>query len=208
MSNFNSKEEYLTFISIWKSAANAPECKPVAVPCDLTIYEGSTDEQKVEREALGYKVSSWYYTIPDGAKCKPKAWLQAEHYLLRNIMLGKDPMRGFTKVTAKRKLDSYWGPWRGFKSAISMLGMQVRQARRYLEKSNDEECLKWINAGKKTGIIKKKPVRTSEEYYKSIERQFGNVIDFIKPFNGFFTMTAIAAIDLKELDALSKSLTE
>ncbi len=206
MSIFKTKEEYLRFISAWKYATNHSKCHPIKMPCDHVQYESSTPEQKKEREALGYIVSDWKYIVPNGAMCKKKAWLQSEHYLLHNIVLGKDYLRGFCKKTIARKICQYYGPWEGTKAAFQEIEWYVRKARKYVEVNNAEACEKWVGNGKKS-MFMRTPDRTPEKYYAMIKKEYVDVIDdLLEPLSWVLTLEDIAGLDLGKITAVRESL--
>jgi len=134
MSNFETKEEYLQFISAWKSSTNAEECKSRRVVCDHTQYkwDGFSKEETARLEELGYKVSKYSYTVPGGGHCKTGGWLNASHYIFRNMMLGKDPKRGFSPKM-KRKLQYGETPWHGFVQGSYDLEYAITDAKRYVD---------------------------------------------------------------------------
>jgi hypothetical protein len=137
MSTFETKEQYLNYISAWKSATNAEEAKSKRVVCDHVQYNwnypGYTDEEKARFEEKGYTdICNHYYTIPDGGHRKETGWLTASHYLFNNCMRGKDPKRGFIPKS-KRKLEPGMTPWHKFEHAAWTLEYVIRDAEAYVE---------------------------------------------------------------------------
>ena len=134
MSNFETKEQYLNFISAWKSATNAEECKSKRVVCDHVQYnwDGFSDEEKAALEAKGYKVNRHSYTVPNGGHRKEPGWMDAAHYVFHNVMRGKDPKRGFSPKS-KRKLEHNETPWHAFERAAWELEMVVKSAEKYVD---------------------------------------------------------------------------
>ncbi len=175
MSNFETKEQYLKFITAWKKAANAEECKSKRVVCDHVQYywpyPGFSDEEKARFKEKGYtKISDWEYTIPGGGHRKEPGWLNAEHYIFYNIMRGKNPLRGFYPKSA-RKIIGYGTPWISYLRALWKLESAVSDAKFYM---------KLVGEGKKP--------------------QCGNAArDFLAPFCGDISMEALLKIDKEEL---------
>ena len=136
MSNFETKEQYLNFISAWKSSTNAEECKSKRVVCNHTQYRWNNSfsaEEKARFEELGYiNISNYSYEVPDGGHYKTKGWLNASHYIFRNMMLGKDPMRGFSPKS-ERKLEYGENPWSAFEAGEWELRMVIKDAKLYVD---------------------------------------------------------------------------
>jgi len=179
MSQFNSKEEHTKFISAWKSASNAEECKSIRIVCDHRqcnwSYCGFTGEEKARFEDKGYKnITKHHYTIPDGAHRKTESWLHAPHYLMYNVMLGKNLRTGFTPKIS-RKVATYESPWHGFVIAVLQLEIVVRNAKKIIEE-----------IGK--GHIMKVP----------------SVDEFLMPFSGRVTIVDLAKINISELVSARK----
>lgn len=172
MSNFETKEEYLQFISAWKSATNSEEAKSKRVVCDHKQYQwcGFGKEEKARLEELGYKVGNYSYTIPDGGHCKTAGWMHASHYIFRNMMLGKDPKRGFSPKM-KRKLQYGETPWCGFEQGAWHLEYAIKDAERYVEQ---------LGKGK------------SPTYGKSAK-------DFLEPFQGAVIIADLLKFDKEGL---------
>lgn len=175
MSNFKSKEEHYNFISAWKSATNSEEAKSKKVVCDYSEYRwchNFSPEEKKHYEDLGFTVSDTKITKKDGSHCKIDGWMNASHYLFRNMMLGKDQKRGFTPITAKRKLPEHDSPWQGFNSASWELQFIVQDAKQNIDQ---------IGQGKKP--------------------QSGNRARmFLTPFNGAISIADLATVDVDALE--------
>lgn len=143
MSNFESKEQYLQFISAWKLATNSDKTKSKRLVCDHVQQNWNQRYTKEEQEAMkakGYtKVGDWGFTIPNGGHYKEHGQMEASHYVFRNMMLGKDPKRGFSPKS-KRKLQYGETEWTGFSTATYELEFAVNDAKRYVDE---------IGAGKK-----------------------------------------------------------
>ena len=181
MSNFKSKKEYLQFISAWKLATNAEECKSKKVVCDYEEYrwcDRLTDSERERYEANGFTVSDNGKTIKkkDGSHCKDPGWLEAEHYLFYNMMKGRNPKHGFSPVTAKRKLEPGDTVWRGFNSAAWDLHFIVKDAKQFIEETSKG---KNPNSGRRSK-------------------------DFLVPFSGGVSMADLAGVDLDELEQARK----
>lgn len=174
MSNFKSKEEYQNFISAWKSAVNAEEAKSKILVCDHTEYtwNGLSDEQQARLLERGAKIGKYSFTIPDGGHYKERGWINAEHHIFYNMMLGKDPKRGFSPKL-KRKLQYGETPWVAFEQAAYRLERAVKNAKYNID------C---IGQGKK-------PPRHSED----------DVIKFLKPFSGKLKEADLLKINQEEL---------
>jgi len=181
MSNFKSKEEYLTFISAWKSATNSEEAKSKRLTCDYEEYMWDSQlnaEQIKNYESKGFTVSKNGRTIKkkDGAHYKEKGNLNSEHYLFYNMKKGKDPKHGFTPITAKRKLEPGETVWRGFESASWALQFIVKDAQGFMA---DVEQGKKSNYGRRAN-------------------------HFLKPFGGNISIGDLANIDPNALEQARK----
>jgi len=135
MSNFETKEEYLQFNAAWKSDTNAEECKSKKVVCEHTQYNwsGYSPEEKARLEDLGYKVKKYSYVVPDGGHYKTDTWLNASHYIFRNMMLNKEPKRGFSPKTVERKIQYGDTPWVGFTDGAWALERAIKDAEKYVD---------------------------------------------------------------------------
>ena len=174
MSNFETKEQYLNYISAWKSATNAEECKSKRVVCDHYEYSwnGFTDEERATMEAKGYKVGRHSFTIPNGGHCKEEGWLDSSHYIFHSMMRGKDPKRGF-HPKSERKLQCPNSPWEAFMRGALRLEYVVTDAEAYID-----------HLGKGKG-------------HKSLA---GNVSKkFLEPFQGHLELADLLRIDVEEL---------
>jgi hypothetical protein len=178
MSKFKTKEEYLNYISGWKSATNAEEAKSKRIVCDHKqynwSYSGWGSEELARFEELGYKnIEKYSYVIPDGGHCKMAGWLNAEHYIFHNMMRDKDPKRGFSPKS-KRKLQYPETPWYGFVSAAFQLEMIVKDAELYIDHVGKGKGSKWSMAGNR-------------------------VKAFLVPFGGKVTLSDLIKINREEL---------
>jgi len=178
MSTFETKEEYLQFISAWKIATNAEEAKSKRLVCDHVqfnwSYHGYTDEERTALEAKGYIVnkSGNRYTIPDGGHYKEHGWLDSSHYIFHSMMRGKDPKRGF-HPKSKRKLQYPNSPWTAFVNGALRLEYVIKDAEAYID-----------HLGKGKG-------------HKSLA---GNVSKkFLEPFSGLLELSDLLRIDMEEL---------
>ena len=199
MSNFNTKEDYIKFITAWKAAANHEKCKKHIVPCDhyQYRYSGFTEQEQAELALKGYKVNKYYYVVPGGAKCKTTPWLTGSHFILRNALLGKELTRGF-HPKGKKKCGKYENPWLAFELSFNYLQWVIDDAQSYIKKNNDEAMQEWIKNGRR-GLLRKNE-RTPDGYTEFLhERYVKRVIEFIEPFNGAVTLNDIAKIDIDEL---------
>jgi len=175
MSNFKTKEEYQDFISAWKSATNAEEAKSKRVVCDheqYFWYNPLSNEEKAELEKKGAIFKRHSYIIPMGGHYKEKGWINAEHHIFYNMMLGKDPKRGFVPKL-KKKPEYGQTPWIAFEQAAYKLERAIINAEFNIE------CI-----GK--GQV---PVRHVTD---DIER-------FLKPFGGKIKPSDLLRIDKEEL---------
>lgn len=173
MSHFETKEQYLQFISAWKSATNAEECKSKRVVCDHNQYywNGITDEEIARLEEKGYeKKGNYCWVLPDGGHCKEPGWLHASHYLFYNMMKGRDPFNGFTPKL-KRKCGYGENPWTAFENAAWHLEFVVKNARAYVDA-----------LGKGQNLINDSRSK-----------------DFLVPFNGKIKIADLLKIDVEEL---------
>jgi len=174
MSTFETKEEYLQFISAWKIATNAEEAKSKRLVCDHHQYSwnGFTDEERASMEAKGYKVGRNSFTIPNGGHYKEHGWLDASHYIFHSMMRGKDPKRGF-HPKSKRKLQYPNSPWTAFVNGALRLEYVIKDAEAYID-----------HLGKGKG-------------HKSLA---GNVSKkFLEPFSGMVELSDLLRIDVEEL---------
>lgn len=198
MSNFNSKEDYLKFITAWKAAANHTNNKKHRKVCDHVQYWNwdyrPNEEQKAEWKALGYVVGNYSYTIPDGGHYKTNAWLTGAHYILRNVLLGKEINRGFCPKGEKKR-GEYEDPWMAFNHHCWSVERYIVEAKRFLEFDNEEACQNWIKKGTK-GFFKKTTDRTSDQYYKMIEDRLKRVFSFLEPLGAAIDIEDLARIDL------------
>ena len=181
---FETKEEYLQFISAWKYATNAEEAKSKRYVCDHNQYtwNGITDEEIARLEEKGYqKKGNYLWVLPNGGHCKDSGWLHAPHYVFYNIMLGKDPMRGFSPKTDK-KLTPGESPWQGFEEACWQLEMAV---------TNAHYNINCISLGKVPPRHKADRVET-----------------FLKPFNGMIKEADLLKISKDEIANARKFIRE
>lgn len=100
---FETKEQYLNFLAVWKKATNSVRCKPHLEDCDEWI----SATESLSRQT---------------GKALIPGWLTAEHYMLNNIIRGKDLHNGFTPVTNKNKLANGWEADQTFKMTKFSLG--------------------------------------------------------------------------------------
>ncbi len=212
MSNFNTKEEYLAFQAAWKEAANSPKNKKERIVCDHKQYNwkmgpdgyGFSNAEQEEFKKRGYtKVSNHSFTIPNGGHYKTDAWLQKEHYLLRNLILGKDPMLGFTPIISESKLNSDYDtdPLRAYNHAKRYITDAIKSYNTIAEKDNKEDCLAWQKRGKKLGIFKKEYERTPEQYKEKLIQNYGHAANYLlAPFEGKVSMELLGKITTNEME--------
>ncbi len=97
-----SKEDYLLFRSQFAAAHNHQYAKPHLEPSDEWL--SSTDEFS---EGTGFH--------------RVNGWMTATHYILLNIVRGKQPKHGFTPITNSRKLEGVPNKWNGFNCGYNTL---------------------------------------------------------------------------------------
>jgi len=186
MSNL-TKEQYNEFQISWKKAANAPQAKSKRAVCDHMqgTKDAFTDLEQKQFTAMGYTdVWTYGYSISDGVLKKIKGWLQSEHFLFRNLVLGKDPKSGFSPITTPHKLEAGGvDMWDGFETAKANLRFIIRYLKKYDLEKMDGSCQAWIEEGRKS-LITRTPVRTKEEYYAKLDELLQVVEDFLLPFGG------------------------
>ena len=174
MSTFETKEQYLKFISAWTLATNAEEAKSKRLVCDHYQYcwNGFTDEERARMEDKGWKVGRNSFTIKDGGHYKEHGWLDASHYIFHSVMRGKDPKRGF-HPKSERKLQYPNSPWTAFVNGALHLEYVIKDAEAYIDHLGQGKGHKSL-AGK-----------TAKK--------------FLEPFSGLVELSDLLRIDREEL---------
>lgn len=150
---FKTKEHYFSFRDAWASAANNKKVKSQLEPCDEWIRNPSSISYGTGR-----------YRVP--------GWLQAEHYILYNILRGRSFDRGFTPITNAVKLQHGMYINHGlFNGMIRLAGKQATA----------------------------KKIVNNEKIEENQAQRFA---DFIEPFNNTVTVDMFASIILPEIKAL------
>lgn len=200
MSHFNTKEEYLEFVAAWKEAAKHENNKKRRYVCDHTQWVNypMDSKTKAKLEEKGYNVYDYYYVVPNGGHCKAQPWLTGAHFILYNILRGREAQRGFYPK-GEKKCDESTDPWVSFLQSMYDLEMVVRNAKEYLTKDNDYEMKKWIKEGKTNFLSRSK--RTPESYQEHLQKRYLDRVEkFIKPFGGIITVEFMASLSLDELN--------
>jgi hypothetical protein len=164
---FETKEQYLNFRSAWTNAVNDSRSKSTLVPHDEYLYNKST----------------YQYTTSKGTgQHRVKGWIQAEHHILFNIILGRKANNGFTPITNPQKIisnncnpdDSFVMGTAKLTEAIKIAGIltgKYEESKWYIQ-SSEADKLKIMNA------------------------RYDIVNKIIGPFNGAITVEQLASINV------------
>lgn len=189
------------FITAWKLAANSPENKKIRTVCDHTQYcwkmgpegYGFSNEQQDKFKQLGYeKVDNHSYIVKNGGHYKTDSLLHAEHFLLRNILLGKDLFRGFTSTNGDNTAIKY--------AALCII-IAIESYQKLEKYDTLEQAKAWIKWGPTGGpLYLGIPIRTLAEYKIHLHKFYvAHVERLVSPFKGTITYDMMLQIDLTEL---------
>ena len=123
-------------------------------------------------------------------KEKSDCWMNSAHFLLFNLVCGRDFYNGFSPKTKAIFLTSGGNPDRGMNGAIEGLGRMIASAQTILKKTSIK-IPSWNQRDKETYITK---------YLKNAQ---GLVEQFLEPLGGAITVEDLARIQLPPVVGIS-----
>lgn len=183
---FDTKEQYLAFRAAFAAAQNSPRAKRTAVPCDEYKYVA----------ADGSKIC--YPTLHKGTgRARKDGWLTGAHFVLYNIIRGKDYRSGFTIRRNKVALQNAYAPNAALYYAVWKLNSAIGYAKEYLDADTKEIKLwfKFKNEAEKEEMLAKARADIKK---RALER----VQEFLEPFNGTLTFDQFASIECPSVEAM------
>lgn len=174
---FQSKDQYLAFRNAFAAAQKDKRAHKT--------YEQGTAEV-YDSKAKAYKTIT--------TKIKYTGWMSSAHYLLFNLVTGKNYYNGFTPKTKKLFVECGGDADRGLSGAIGYLASLVTTAQSLLDKSAPQ-APSWVKDKKQWAADKMNASQTS-------------INSFLEPLGGVFTLQDLARVQLPSFPGLTKEQIE
>lgn len=175
---FQTKDQYLAFRNAFASAQKDKRARKSYSESTMQVYDSETKA---------------YKTVP--TKIKHTGWMCSAHYLLFNLVVGKNYYSGFTPKTKKLFVECGGEADRGLNGAIEFLASMIECANSLLNNSNSAVVPSWIKDKKQYIADKTKSWQTS-------------VNGFLEPLGGVFTLQDLARVQLPSFPGLTKEQIE
>ena len=169
---FQTKEQHKAFRKAFAAAQNDKACRKSYSPSTASVWDSETKA---------------YKTIP--TKIKHDGWMCSAHYLLFNLVTGKNYYNGFTPKTKEIFISSGGQADRGLNGAIDHLSEMIACANNLLG-NNVVQAPSWIK-DKKQWLAD-----------KTISWQ-NSINAFLLPFGGVFTLQDLARVQLPSFPGLT-----
>lgn len=169
---FQTKDQYLAFRNAFATAQKDKRAHKSYSESTASVYDLETKS---------------YKTIP--AKIKHNGWMCSAHYLLFNLVVGKDYYSGFSPKTKKLFVESGGNADRGLNGAIKHLAFVIECANNLLGKPT-VQAPSWVKDKKKFVAEK------TNEWQNTVNA-------FLQPFGGAFTLQDLTRVQLPSFPGLT-----
>lgn len=169
---FQTKDQYLAFRNAFASAQKDKRAHKSYADGTSQVWDSQTKK---------------YSTI--AIKIKNPGWMSSAHYLLFNLVVGKNYYNGFTPKTKKLFVESGGNADRGLNAAIQTLSTMIEYANNLLRK-NEVQAPSWIKD-------KKQFIADQTTKWQAA------VNAFLAPFGGVFTLQDLARVELPSFPGLT-----
>jgi hypothetical protein len=186
------------FIQAWKKACNSPRRKSTLETHDEWFERNPKEDPKIQDPKYAYaeverSKNGWWWTTKGTGQHRVAGWLQAEHYLLYNIIMGKDWDSGFECTTNPKRIRNHGTPCEGLREACWILRSHIRKIERFNEENNKIKCDSWLKHIHQFVHGKNK---TKDDYYKRLKEPLKYVDKFLEPFNGTIVYDDLIRIEM------------
>lgn len=175
---FQTKDQYLAFRNAFAAAQNDKACRKTYTESTGTRWNSTTKANET-------------YTY----KTKHSGWLSSEHYLLFNLVTGKNYYNGFSPKTKKLFVESGGDADRGLNGAIDALATLIGYAGTLTGLNVEPQAPSWIK-DKKQFVVEK--MASYQAYINT----------FLQPFGGVFTLQDLARVQLPSFPGLTNEQKE
>ncbi len=170
---FQNKEQYLAFRNAFAAGQKDKRANKT--------YSSATGKRWNEKTR-----SSEEYTY----RYKNDGWLCSTHYLLFNLVCGKDYYNGFTPKMRKAFVENRGDPDRALSAAISHLSSLIDAARTLLG-MNEIQAPSWIKDKK----------QYTADRMNTLQNQINT---FLEPLGGVFTLQDLVRVQLPSFPGLTQ----
>lgn len=178
MNFFTHKEQFHTFRKAFAAAQNDKRARKSIEQIEIKRYNYETNKHE-----------------PATIKVKTSGWLTSAHFLMYNLIAGRDYYAGFTPKTKETFITNSGDPDQGLLGALQQLHSIVERAKAL----TDEKTIKvpsWRQKDKRVYI---------DEYVKDAQ---SIVNRFVEPFNGAITHVDIARLQVPALSRITPRSTQ
>jgi hypothetical protein len=181
---FENKQQYLAFRAAFAAAQNDPRAKHTMVPCDEFI--------RVPGKAFGRKLSK------GTGRTRKNGWLTSSHFLLLNLICGRDFRTGFTYKRSNKALTNGYAPNQALCTAALGLNRAIEHAKSYLEV--DTKAITVFSFMRNRLKTEEEIKAHIEQRRSAIKRTAKEHLDiFLAPFAGLLTIEQLAKIQVPEV---------